>query len=48
MQMGHKDSRNEHFVQCFGTFLYQFAKTAIYTSENMNPVGFKLDNPNTK
>jgi hypothetical protein len=30
MQMGHKDARNEHFVQCLGTFLYQFLKTAQY------------------
>jgi hypothetical protein len=48
MQMGHKDSRNEHFVQILGTFLYQFVKTAIYASESCNPVGFKLDNNNIK
>jgi hypothetical protein len=48
MQMRHKEARNEHFVQCLGTFLYQFFKTAVYTSEICNPVGFKLDNPNTK
>jgi hypothetical protein len=42
-QLGDKMTRNEQFVQSFGALLYQFIKTAQYTTVITSKIGFNTN-----